>query len=61
MVVGAVAAYQAGSCPEHFYMWWAGVLMYASYFVLFTKFFLDKYSRKPDSRFTIRQTPLKED
>jgi hypothetical protein len=24
-------------------MWWAGMLMYASYFYLFCKFFYDKY------------------
>lgn len=40
-------------------MWRAGVAMYASYFVLFTKFFVDKYSRKPDARFTIRETPMR--
>jgi len=62
MVIGAIAAYQAGVCPEHELMWWAGVIMYASYFYLFTKFFLEKYGdpkRDPKNiRFTIRQTPL---
>lgn len=24
-------------------MWWGGMIMYASYFLLFTKFFYDKY------------------
>lgn len=57
MVVGAVVAYQSGNCPEHAIHWWSGVLMYLSYFALFFNFFLTKYAKKPDARFTLRETP----
>jgi hypothetical protein len=60
MVIGAIVAYQSGSCPENATLYWAGVAMYVSYFGLFFHFFLQKYLHKPDSRFTIRQTPSKD-
>lgn len=57
MVVGTYTVYASGACPEHSGLWWAGIIMYLSYFALFTKFFYEKYSKKPDARFTLRQTP----
>ena len=59
MVIGAVVAYQSGSCPENAALYWAGMAMYSSYFVLFLHFFLEKYLHKPRGRFTIRETPTK--
>jgi elongation of very long chain fatty acids protein 6 len=59
MVIGAVVAYQSGSCPEHAALYWFGVAMYTSYFGLFLHFFLQKYLTKPNARFTMRDTPQK--
>ena len=49
MVVGAIVAYRSGSCPENTGLYWAGVAMYTSYFVLFLHFFLEKYLPKSAS------------
>ncbi len=57
MVVGAIVAVQSGYCTEDPTLYWCGVAMYSAYFLLFLQFFLGKYFRKPDARFTIRQTP----
>jgi hypothetical protein len=59
MVIGAIVAYQSGSCPEHTLLYWSGVAMYTSYFALFLHFFLQKYTNKPQARFTIRETPTR--
>merc|ERR1711916_62562 len=47
MVVGSVTVYYSWYCPEQYHMWWAGMTMYVSYFVLFSKFFYDKYTAAP--------------
>ena len=57
MVFGAIVAVHSGWCEENPTLYWSGVLMYASYFVLFLQFFLSKYLHKPDARFTLKQTP----
>lgn len=50
MVVGSYAVYSSGQCPENPLNWWFGMLMYLSYFVLFSKFFLDKYRGPKDGK-----------
>ncbi len=46
MVVGCFVVWHGQYCPENPFMWWGGMIMYASYFFLFSKFFWDKYSSK---------------
>jgi hypothetical protein len=46
MVVGCYVVWNGQYCPEHPVMFYGGLVMYASYFFLFAKFFWDKYSGK---------------